>query len=208
MKENHLMVVELKHGILKIGSRDYFGSLSDLFVLGNKYRMDNCLSAARVDLYLGLTSTQDYLSYLTNNENIPEPIKAKRGKGGGTWAHLYVLVDAAMYLSPELKTEIIKVFVHNRLLQVRNSSSDDFIELNAQVALRAQEVFGKPSHNGHYINLAKIIKSRVLEEGQEWNNSSSDRLMERDRIEIALTTCLKNNLVRDWEHLKELAGKV
>lgn len=166
------------------------------------------MSAARIDLYLGLTCTQDYLLYLANKEGIQEPIRTKRGKGGGTWAHLYILVDAAMYLSPELKTEIIKVFVHNRLLQVRNDSSDDFIELNAQIALCAQDVFGKPSHNGHYINLAKIIKSRVLSEGEEWNNACSDKLMERDRIEISLTTMLRCGVVRDWEHLKELAAKV
>lgn len=208
MKENHLMSVHLKHGELKIGSRDLFGSLSDLFVVGNKYRMDKKMTAARLDLYLGLTCTQDYLSYLSSAENIETPIKTKRGKGGGTWAHLYVLIDAAMYLSPELKTEIIKIFVNQRLLQIRNDSSDNFIELNAQLVLSAQDVFGKEAHNGHFINLSKIIKNRVLNDGQQWNNVTSDLLNERARIEQALTAILRLGLVRDWEHLKELAEKI
>lgn len=205
MKTNQVMEVELLGDVLRIGHRDKFGSLIDLFEIGNRWRIQNGLKPIRHDKWLALTATKDFIEEVS--KDIGEPAKrTKRGKGGGIWCHLYVLLDAATHLSPVLKLEIYKKFVDGKLLEWRDRSGDNFIELNAAVALAAEDVFGKPAHVGHYTNLAKIIKSRC--EVENWNIAEPYQLQQRAVIEDRLATMLRAGVVRDWDHLKELASKV
>lgn len=202
------MQVSLLGKELSIGHLDHFGDLGALFQIGNYSRLEENKSSITMAQYLALQATDEFIKTVSSEINEPA-IRTKRGKGGSTSAHLYILLDAAAHLSPKLKLEMYKIFVEGKLLQWRDMSGDKFIDLNLRLSLTADDVLGKPSHHGHYTTLAKIIKSRILPEGHAgWNYTSHDALSERTRIETFLSEALKNGLVRDWEHLKELAGKV
>lgn len=208
MKTNQIMEVEFSRGILQIGHKDMMGDLVDLFNMGNSYRLDKGLDIISRDKYLSLGSTKELIDKVTKNTG-SAAYTAKKGKGGGAWAHLYILVDAAMYLDVDFKLEIIERSVNDKLLRWRDESGNNFIDLNAQVSISAEAVFGKPAHTGHYVALATILRRRVLPDNHPgWNNATPAELQERSRIEDAMTTMLKCGVVRDWEHLKELADKV
>jgi hypothetical protein len=50
-------------------------------------------------------------------------IIAKRGKYGGTWAHPLLMVDFAMWLSPEFKYHAVK-WAHDNLCKLRDAAGD------------------------------------------------------------------------------------
>lgn len=207
MKTNQLLIVNILDGELPIEHKTYFGSLQALFRIGNKHRALKDLPVLRPEQWLNMRSTKEFIDIVSKRIGEPALRRKRGGRGGGeSWAHLYVLLDAAAYLSPELKLDIYEKFVQGKLLEWRDRSGDNFIDLNAAVALNAEEVFGKPAHKGHYINLAKIIRKRCGVEN--WNRADHKQLQERARIEEALATMLKAGVVRDWDHLKELAEKV
>ncbi len=203
---NSIQTVAFSKGSIPIGNVDHMASLVSVFDLGNAFRFEKGVSSLRMESWLSMHSTKEYINLVSRDLGRPA-IVTKKGRGGGTWVHLRVMVDAAMYLDPDLKNEVIRHFVEDRILQIRDDSGDNFIELNAAIALNAEEMLGKPSHRGHYITIAKAIKARVIPDGDDWNTASAMQLSARNRIEERLSSFLKMNLVRDWDHLKELAEK-
>jgi hypothetical protein len=214
MKTNQVLKVKFSNGELTINHKDKFGSLIELFQIGNDVRVQNGLPSIRHDKWLALSGTKEFIKYVS--EDIGEPAtRSKRGKGGGIWAHLLILLDTATYLHPSFKFEVLNTFVDKKMLEWRDRSGDNYVDLSAAIALSAEDVFGKPAHNGHYINIARILRNRILGEDEvaslnelklsPWNQCNATQLAERARIEEALATMLKAGVVKDWEHLKELA---
>ncbi len=56
---------------------------------------------------------------VSQNRSVAQVLKAKRGKGGGTWAHWQIALEYARYLSPELAIWCNQV-VKERLEEERN----------------------------------------------------------------------------------------
>jgi hypothetical protein len=205
MKTNQIMTVTLLDGTLEIGHLDMFGDLNALFIIGNRHRTLLGLPLIRVEIWRTLTGVKEFIERV--GIEIGEPaLRTKAGKSGGIKAHLYILLDAAAYLSADLKLEMYKKFVEGKLLEWRDRSGDNFIELNASLALNAIDVLGKDAHKGHFITLAKSIKNRC--EVEDWNLATPQQLRLRTHIEESLSTMLKVGVVKDWEHLKKLSENV
>ena len=145
--------------------------------------------------------------------------KTKRGKGGGTWAHLYILLDAATFLDPDFKFQVYKTFVEGKLLQHRDESGDRYKPFNMAIDQLPDRV-GK-DNKWFYINAANLLAERiglpavsempVDDKGKplnRWNAATAHQLSERADAEKMLTGMVQFGVVRDWEHLKELIGKV
>lgn len=143
----------------------------------------------------------------------------KRGKGGGTWAHLYILLDAATFLDPDFKYQVYKTFVEGKLLQYRDESGDRYKPFNMAIDQLPDRV-GK-DNKWIYINAANLLAERiglpavsempVGDKGKpmnRWNAATAHQLSERADAEKMLTGMVQFGVVRDWEHLKELIGKV
>ncbi len=206
MKTNQKMLVNFKYGTLEIGHKDYMGNLTELFAIGNRYRYDE-LNADPVYIrnWLKLDKTIAYIKEVESEISRPA-ITTTRGRTGVTYAHLYILLLAAQDLSPKFQLEIHKTFIRGRLLELRDDSGDAFIELNDSIAAAAIPILGKPSHRGHYIAIANIIKERAsLGEDQSWNNATGAQIHKRLRIEDGLINLLRLGVVKDWGHLKQLA---
>jgi len=204
MKTNQILTVSFIKGEIAIGHKDHMGSLDMLFHVGNQYRVEAGNPLARQKSWLGSNAVKEFIEVVAKDIGRPA-MRTKKGVNGGTWVHLRVLIDAAMYLDANFKNEVIKTFVDSRILQMRDDSGDNFIELNAAIALKAEEVLGKPSHKGHYIQIAKIIKERLGIE--DWNLAPSEALSERTRIERTMCSMLDCGVIDSWAKLKEVCQK-
>jgi len=204
-KTDFKMTVQFLKGEVLATTKTHMIDLRRLFDVGNRYRGDEDKPSLRMESWLALQPTKEFIQRVSDHIGRPA-LETKRGRNGSTWAHLLVALDAAMYLSPSMKLEVLDTFLNQRILDLRDDSANRFIDLNAALALAAEETFGKPTHRGHYTTIARIIRDRLGV--TDWNLADAATLRERARIEETLTTMLKAGVVRDWDHLKELAEKV
>ena len=136
-----------------------------------------------------------------------EFLKTKRGKGGGTWAHLMILLRAAAYLDKDFEVEVYDTFINNKIIQWRDDSGDQFIALNVAIDAYLPDRQGK-DNKGVFIQVAKRLKAKLLTDGVEWNNASFAQLEDRTKMERSLVQFLQLGMVRDYEHLKEVIDKL
>ncbi len=154
MKTNQLMQVRLGDLILPIEHSTMMGSLNTLWDYGNTIRRMKGLTALEMQNYVRSPEVLEFAVVIERNLKTVEStvydlhvesdafgraviaggeltvIRTKRGKGGGTWAHLYLLIDAAARLDAEFKYKVYETFVTNRLLEWRDESGDAFLEMN------------------------------------------------------------------------------
>jgi len=135
-------------------------------------------------------------------------IKTKRGKYGGTWAHLQVLTHAAGKLSADFLVEIIHVFLNDKILGWRDIGGDNYISLNIAIDNFLPGREATNSNMGIYINTAKLLKAKILGDDGKWNTATPVQLTKRAKFEEKLIGFLEMNLVRDWNHLKELIHRL
>jgi len=135
-------------------------------------------------------------------------IKTKRGKYGGTWAHLQVLTHAAGKLNADFLVEIIHVFLNDKILGWRDIGGDNYISLNIAIDKFLPGREAKSSNMGIYINTAKLLKAKILGDEGNWNNATPVQLTKRAKFEEKLITLLEMDVVRDWEHFKELIHRL
>ena len=87
-------------------------------------------------------------------------IQTKRGKGGGTWAHLMIMIHAAAYLDKDFEVDVYYSFIKNKILQWRDESGDQYNLLKDAIDLYLPNREGK-DNLGVYIQTAKRIKSKI-----------------------------------------------
>ena len=134
--------------------------------------------------------------------------KVGKGRSTRTEAHVMLLLYVAQVVSPRFHYEFNKRVVLSDICRWRDDSGNEFIALNSALANCQQRVLGKPAHQGHYIQMAKSIKARIDPAGGSWNTATAEQLRQRTEVEQTLVKLLQLGVVRDWEHLKELIGKV
>ena len=208
MEIGQIMEVTFAKGTITINHKTLMGDLRKLFDVGNTYRVDAERSSLRMESWLAMDSVKEYIALVSAKTEAPALV-ATRGRKGTTQAHLRVLLDAAMYLDATFKDEVISAFVDNQILRWRDLSGDAFLDVNAALALNAEAVLGKDAHQGHFIQLAKKIRARLLPEDHlGWNYAAAEQLYRRTEVEQTLVKLLQLGVVRDWDHLKELVDKV
>ena len=202
------MEVTFAKGAITIDHKTMMGDLRKLFEVGNAYRYDAKHSHLRMESWLAMDAVKEYIAIVSERTGAPALV-ATRGRNGTTKAHLRVLLDAAMYLSAEFKDEIIATFVDNQILRWRDVGGDAFLDVNAALALNAEKVLGKPAHQGHFVQMAKAIRTKLLPpEHLGWNYANADELRKRAETEQTLVKLLQLGVVRNWEHLRELIENI
>jgi hypothetical protein len=229
MKSNQLMLVNIGGAQFPIEHKTMLGSLTDIWAIGNSFRESKGLNPLRLDDFLRSSTTHEFVTALEIDLGIKIPeygnlpdskksgrgasiaselIKSKRGKNGGTWAHLYILLEAAARLDANLRLTMYKTFIAGKLLEWRDSSGDEFLNLNDAIDAYLPEREGKESNTGIYINCAKLIKEKVSPDGDSWNTASHAQLKLRTEIEKKLVGFLELGFIRNYEHLKEIIIKI
>jgi len=135
-------------------------------------------------------------------------IKTKRGKYGGTWAHLQVLTHAAGKLSADFLVEIIHVFLNDKILGWRDIGGDNYISLNIAIDNFLPGREATNSNMGIYINTAKLLKAKILGDDGKWNSATPIQLTKRAKFEEKLISFLEMGFIRDWTHFKEVIHKL
>lgn len=227
MKTNQLMQVRIGDHVLSIEHKTMVGSLTEVWKIGNTYRKMRGLNELDLSHWLRSPETLEYIQvverdlgfesaesadYETVNSvlthTITSPlIRTKRGKGGGTWAHLYILLDAAARLDPNFKHQMYRTFVEGRILQWREDSGDEFINLNIAIDAYLPEREGK-ENTGVFIQVARQLKAKILNGEEVWNTATFNQLEKRAKIEKDLCGFLKLGMIRNYEHLKEVIAKL
>ena len=217
MKTDQLMTVCFPQGDLHISHKSMMGSLTDLFNIGNKMRVMEGKGVANMTLFINSASTQEFIRIICEEQAChPDSVitRTGRGKSSRTEASLHLLIYAAEYLSTRFHYQIIDTFITGRLLQLRNDGGDEFGMLNRAIDRYLPGREGKASNQGCYINIAKIIRRRCNlvkpENDETWNQSiaNKDAQLARYEMQHKLVNLLELGLVRDWEHLKDLAERV
>lgn len=169
MKTNQLMQVAIAEHVLPIEHKTMMGSLTDVWKIGNAYRTKRGLPELDLSNWLRSPETLEYVRVVEQDlnvkcvdstpleirksalvKNLTSPlITTKRGKGGGTWAHLYILLDAAARLDPNFKHQMYKTFVEGRILQWREDGGDEFSNLDKDTCIVFALTFRKVSINSH-----------------------------------------------------------
>lgn len=207
LKTNQVMTVTFEHGSIDIGHKTSIGSLTDVFIVGNRCRFAEGKTIANITQFCNSGKTQEFIEEVSKKIGLPVNellYTTGKGKNARVMANIFIMIYAAEYLSTAFHVEVIDTFINNKLLTWRDDGGDHFKQLNDNIVSAASDLLGKPAHKGHFVTIAKIINKRIGD-GVDWNTASKEQLAERDRIECALSTVIKLGLVKDWEHLKQLA---
>jgi len=230
METNQGMYVRIGEYTQPIEHKTMMGALNPLWDYGNGLRALKGLEPLRMDLWLRSQSVMEttqaihkkynYASRVVINsdgkfslDSETPYIKTKRGKGGGTFVHLYLMLKAAAHLDSDFEIQLYDTFIKSKILENRDSSGDLFKKLNVLLDLYLHSTQASNTHR--HIQLAKIIREKCeLPAGTEdvatWNatQANSEAQLKRVKMEETLCNLLVLGVVRDWEHLKELVQKL
>jgi len=230
MQTNQKMLVTIGEHRQEIEHLTMMGHLNSLWNYGNVLREKKGLPLARLDTWLAYRNTCEFIISLQKQEDAKyrdardlkqfeiigdlhgrhvikgsdlTVIKTKRGKSGGTWAHLYLLLKAAAHLDTDFELQIYETFVTNQILRWRDDSGDEFKTLNIAIDAFLPGREGK-DNKGVYIQIAMAIKAKVNPDGGQWNTASYDQLELRTLYERRLIDFMRMGFIRDYNHLKEV----
>jgi hypothetical protein len=230
MKTNQVMQLSFGERVLEIEHKTKMGSLTELWAIGNAIRESKGLTQLDMSNYLRSQETLELVQAverklgifkcvestdLKNSSGLltesikSDLIRTKRGRyGGGTWTHIYILLDAAARMDADFKVKMFDILIHGKLLEWRDDSGDSFKALNVALDMTAVRKTGETAPVAAYIKLANVIRANVLGSDKLWNEATYDELKRRDVIERQLISILKLDLNRDFNHLLEIAGQI
>ena len=215
MKTDQLLVLTFSGATVTLSHASAYGDLSQVLDAANKYRVDDgdgkAIQLASLLASEGFARQAQLLAedpdFSTDQRGAY--FKVGNGRNTRTHAHLMLLLYVAQVVSPRFHYEFNKRVILDNLCRWRDQSGDEFIALNAALALNADKVLGKPAHKGHFVQMAKALRAKLLPpEHLGWNYANADELRKRAEAEQTLVKLLQLGVVRDWEHLKELIEKV
>ena len=229
MKTNQTMILQFSDKTLAVEHKTKMGSLTELWAIGNSIREAKGLTQLDMSNYLRSQETLELVQAIERKEGIKsvestdlknssgllssviksELITTKRGRyTGGTWAHLYILLDAASRMDADFKVQMFDILIEGKLLEWRDDSGDSFKAMNIMLDAVVIKKSGMSPDPKNYIALAQAIKSNVNPTGGDWNTANYDELKRRTKIEESLMTTMKLGLVRDFAHLLQIAGEL
>lgn len=147
-------------------------------------------------LEIGKNLNSDNCSYLEKADY--QAIKSTRGKNGGTWIDPLLMIDLAMWLSPEFKYAILK-FVNDNLILFRIEAGDKYKDMCKALAdYYIRNKNKKPSgfafqHEIEFIN--KLVFG--IYEGVNRNNKKEVELKLLNELQILNTEMLNKDVEKD-----------
>ena len=117
-------------------SKSGFFSATDLFKIGNNWRVANGLKSKNLDEYNHLTSTKEFEKSLQDKHGKTRIFQ--RGRGQHLWVHPLLFIDMALWLNPKLKLEVYE-WLFDNLLMYRNDSGDSFKRMCGALFIRANK---------------------------------------------------------------------
>ena len=136
-------------------------------------------------------------------------IKTKRGKGGGTWGHLYIMLDLATTLDADFKVLVFETFVKSKILEWRDIGGDNYILLN-KIIDTLPDRQGKNNH-GVYIQIAKQFRQKlelIDSKGYNVKEAIAEIQQKRANWEDKLVSMIEVELITSYPQLKDILTKL
>jgi hypothetical protein len=123
-------------------------------------------------------------------------LKTKRGKYGGTWSHLNIMVRIAIEMNPEFADDVITTFVKGKLLEYRDIAGDDFKILSAAI-----RIFDPTTSNR--ISMARGLNYIVFNTHYRdiRNTGTTEQLKEMVDIQQKLAFAIDMNYIKTFDEL-------
>lgn len=212
MKTNQILRVNFGKNILSIGHKDRIGNLNELVKIANDYREQKGLTRIALDKILKRKAISEYILHLENKtiSNSPEMgcleisdikdvnhvLKTKKGKYGGTWADLNIMIRIAIDLDPDFADEVITTFVEGKLLDFRDFAGDDFKVLSTSLELFQPTTFQR-------IQMAKALNYIVFNKhyANIRNDANENQLQELTELQKKLAFAIDMGYIRTFDEL-------
>jgi hypothetical protein len=149
------------------------------------------------------------IQYSQLMKEFPNLITSKRGKYGGTWAELYILLKIASMLDKDLEVEIYRVFIEQKILFWRDLGGDNFKDFNKLVDTLPDRT-GK-NNTGVYVAVAKMIRTKLeILDTKGYNEKEHNSLIQINRSKWLenLNFAIDTGLVNSYEELKKTFQKL
>ena len=186
MKTAQIMSRPLLDGSIRQNHKTNWFNATDLLKLANRRNEQLGKPTKKIAHYFENDSTKDFMMEIMEKESLTVVYDSKKGKNGGTWVHPLLLIDIAMWLSPEFKYNAMK-WLEDELTNARDESGESYKKMASAVAnymgrdiARAGTVIPK---------IAKAIKTNL--NVTDWNNTTADNLKKRDEIQKNISILLK-----------------
>ena len=143
------------------------------------------------------------INYSELMKKFPNLIKSKRGRYGGTWAELYILLKIASMLDKDLEVAIYDVFIKSQILTHRDNGGESFKKLNIAI----DKYIPSPSGNsqGQFRAIAILLRKKLeitSTKGYNEKEHNAKIQQKRDEIEKFLIGILQMKFVTSYEQLK------
>lgn len=178
MKTVQIMERKFKDGVIRQNHKNGWFNATDLIHVANRYRQQIGLDKKMIADYLKTNSTKEFVKEILDRENISLAFESKKGKGGGTWVHPLILIDIAMWLSPEFKYDAMK-WLEDRLIQNRDLSGDSYKKLASYLKSRT-DIIPIAKLGIVMPKIARYTKEQLKVE--DWNKADEIVLQQRDSI--------------------------
>lgn len=175
MKTQVLMKRELFGSEIEQQSKSSFFNANQLIKAGNKFRVMNDLPMIRLQNWLNLPSTKEFVLELENNLGIKVK-NATRGRNASTWIHPFLFIDLALYISPKLKIEVYS-WLYDELLKTRDLSGESYKKMTGSLWQNTKD---KTNFHKSIKKVAIIIKKECGV--SDWQSASEEKLKLRDKI--------------------------
>ena len=178
MKTAQIMERTFKDGVIRQNHKTAWFNATDLLKISNQYRTQIGLSTKAIADYLKTDSTKEFIKEILDRENISVAYDSKKGKNGGTWVHPLLLIDIAMWLSPEFKYDAMK-WLQDELIKLRDNGGNSYKKLTSSIS----QYYGLDvARVGTTIpKVASAIKKNL--KVTDWNTATEEQLKKRDEIQ-------------------------
>jgi hypothetical protein len=215
------MNISFPNGTIDIFHKSQMGNLKQVFILGNKYRLNQGDEIVRLDNFLRRPSTKKYIADMMTKYNYERKDIIKvvgRGRGMKTYANLQFIIYCATELNNFFRMDVIDTFIDEKILIKRDDGGNDFKELNIYLD-KLPDRLGK-NNKGIFIQTAITLREKIFtpEQIQEckkkgvniWNSkyATGDILAKRDELEKKLIFAIDVGLIDSYEKLKMVISKL
>lgn len=181
-----IMERKFRDGVIRQNHKTGWFNATDLLQVANQYRLQIGLDKRFIADYLKNDSTKEFIKTILDREDLSKAYEAKKGKGGGTWVHPLLLIDIAMWLSPDFKYEAM-TWLEDRLIQNRDLSGNSFKKMALSVARYYGNEVAKAGIS--IPRIAKKIKDKLKVD--DWNKTTEAKLKQRDEIQKNISLMLR-----------------
>ena len=221
MKTDQLMSVSFVNGTLDIFHKSQMGNLKQVFILGNKYRLDQGIELMRLDNFLKRPNTKKYIKDMMFKYNYEKEQIIKvvgRGRGVKTYANLQFIIYCATELNNFFRMDVIDTFINEKILIKRDDGGNDFKELN--IYLNELPDRKEKNNQGVFIRISirlreKIFTTQQIEECKNnniniWNSQYANTITlgKRDDFEKKLIFSIQMGFISSYEKVKEVIDKL